>query len=396
MKSILNVFCSAITLLLIANSALADLRRDRDEIFYQLLKRPSDTSLMLDYARLSVDLNDYEAAVATLERYLDIYPSSIEARYELALAYFALGSNGVANYHLNILTESGALTPEEISAAKSYQAAIDNRENKFSFGGYAEVGGARLNESGETGTVFNLGLNSQIDMGDANQTKWVTDFKLDKISFGSSSASEQVSLSLTSGPVIRLSGNQLGSLLLPYVAASSTNALNTDYDRSLLGVGVSYKVPVSAQVSLFGGAELGYAKLRSSGESGDYYKGKLGATWQPTRQTQLLASYLINSFDVGRVGVDSNSNAFRLDVIHNFRPKFADRDWIFAAYAQSKDEKFDAPRSENAGAFGVSMKAFVGKNVYVKPSVSFYNRDSTAAGFGMKEKLFSLRIGVEF
>ena len=68
---------------LAATPVVADLASDRTAVFQQLLARPNDRSLMMQYARLSVEARDYEAAVSTLERVLDTDPASVEARYRL-------------------------------------------------------------------------------------------------------------------------------------------------------------------------------------------------------------------------------------------------------------------------------------------------------------------------
>ncbi|MGP1358875.1 hypothetical protein, partial [Roseicyclus sp.] len=46
----------------------AAISAERAAVFARMLDAPSDRALMLQYARLSVRMRDYEAAVSTLER----------------------------------------------------------------------------------------------------------------------------------------------------------------------------------------------------------------------------------------------------------------------------------------------------------------------------------------
>jgi hypothetical protein len=94
----------------------------RDAVFAQMLAAPADPVLMLEYARLSVRLRDFEAAASTLERLLDLQPDNAAARLELATAYFALGAYEVAEYHRPISSKRPPAT-----ATKRRPARIPTR-----------------------------------------------------------------------------------------------------------------------------------------------------------------------------------------------------------------------------------------------------------------------------
>jgi Flp pilus assembly protein TadD len=85
------------------------LEAERAAVFARMLDAPADRSLMAAYAQLSIQLRDYEAAAATLERLIDLEPANATARLELATAYFAMGNYPLAEYHLNAAAASGAL-----------------------------------------------------------------------------------------------------------------------------------------------------------------------------------------------------------------------------------------------------------------------------------------------
>jgi len=62
------------------------LTQQRDAVFQQLLEDPNDRDLMIRYAQLSVELREFEAAAATLERLVDQEPGNSVIRAELGIA----------------------------------------------------------------------------------------------------------------------------------------------------------------------------------------------------------------------------------------------------------------------------------------------------------------------
>ena len=59
--------------------AAQDVSATRDAVFQQMLADPSNREIMSEYARLSVQLRDFEAAAATLERLVDLDPANTPA-----------------------------------------------------------------------------------------------------------------------------------------------------------------------------------------------------------------------------------------------------------------------------------------------------------------------------
>ncbi|KKK63557.1 hypothetical protein LCGC14_2993080, partial [marine sediment metagenome] len=123
---------------------IAETSAERQTLFQAMLRDPADPDLMLQYARQAVKEQDFEAAVATLERLIDRDPASVEARSELAAAYFALGANEVALYHFKILQGSDALTPDQQRQMARYADEAQDRNAKSSFSGFAQAGFAVL------------------------------------------------------------------------------------------------------------------------------------------------------------------------------------------------------------------------------------------------------------
>ena len=86
-----------------ASEAKRDLRERQKALFEQLLAEPDNIDVMFAYAKVSIELEDYEAAISTLERLL-IYRQDIPLiRLELAVAYFNLGSYEVAKLYFDLV-----------------------------------------------------------------------------------------------------------------------------------------------------------------------------------------------------------------------------------------------------------------------------------------------------
>jgi Flp pilus assembly protein TadD len=122
-----------------AQSAAA-LEAERAAVFARMLDAPADRVLMAHYARLSIQLRDFEAAAATLERLIDLEPANATARLELATAYFAMGNYPLAEYHLNAAAASGALSPEQLASVEAYRGAAAERDAPSRFSGSVAAG----------------------------------------------------------------------------------------------------------------------------------------------------------------------------------------------------------------------------------------------------------------
>ena len=66
-----------------------------DMLYQQMLRNPADVDLTLAYAKLAVEMNDYEAAIPPLERLLLTAPTP-RLKLEIGILYFLLDSHEVA------------------------------------------------------------------------------------------------------------------------------------------------------------------------------------------------------------------------------------------------------------------------------------------------------------
>src|SRR5690554_579059 len=106
-----------------------------------MIRRPADLDIVFRYAELAIRLENYEAAIAALERLLLFNPDLPRVRLELGALYYRLGSYELARSYLNRALESEAV-PESVRArARTYLAEIDERTARHRFGGSILLGG---------------------------------------------------------------------------------------------------------------------------------------------------------------------------------------------------------------------------------------------------------------
>jgi hypothetical protein len=110
-----------------------DLQAERDRLFGEILKQPSNLDLLYAYAQVTIALGDYDAAIASYERMLIFNPDLPRVHLELGVLYFRAGSNQVARYHLELARNDPSATPQVKARVDEYLAAIDaaGSSNKF-------------------------------------------------------------------------------------------------------------------------------------------------------------------------------------------------------------------------------------------------------------------------
>ena len=109
------------------------LRVEQQAVFEQMFDKPDDLDLMFRYAIVSIQLEDLEAAISTLERML-IYNREIpRAHMELGAAYYRLGSYKTASYYFDNVLAFTDVPPQVRSRAEEFKRAIDQRTQKSVF-----------------------------------------------------------------------------------------------------------------------------------------------------------------------------------------------------------------------------------------------------------------------
>jgi tetratricopeptide (TPR) repeat protein len=111
----------------------AQLAARQQELLQVMLKRPDDLDTAFEYASISAQLGDYEAAISTFERMLVYAPGLPRVELELGVLYFRLGSFDAARYYFDAALKAPNVPPEVEEKVSVYLAAIDNREDPTKF-----------------------------------------------------------------------------------------------------------------------------------------------------------------------------------------------------------------------------------------------------------------------
>ncbi len=155
----------------VVGSGIADragLESRRQQLFQLMLADPSNLDLAFQYAALSEQVGDLEAAISTLERMLVFAPGLPRLQFELGVLYYRLGSWSTAKSYFTTVMQQPT-TPDDVrNQIGAYMAQIETREaGNHSFG---EIGvGLRYQTNANAGPdspfVTIGGLEFELDPG---------------------------------------------------------------------------------------------------------------------------------------------------------------------------------------------------------------------------------------
>lgn len=124
----------------IAVSSERQIQARRKILFQRMLEAPDDLDTAFEYAGLSIQAGDLEAAISTLERMLIFSPGMPRLQLELGLLYFRLSAYETARAYFEAAI-SGPDVPEEVRArVQNYLDGIHDAGKKTRLSGQARVG----------------------------------------------------------------------------------------------------------------------------------------------------------------------------------------------------------------------------------------------------------------
>jgi tetratricopeptide (TPR) repeat protein len=118
-----------------SGKALADIEAQRQALFQQILKDPSNVELTLKYAELSSEAGDLEGAISALERLLIYAPQVAQINYQLGILYMRLGAYAQASTDFKAALASPDATPEIKATAAQYIDIADKQQSGDYFTG---------------------------------------------------------------------------------------------------------------------------------------------------------------------------------------------------------------------------------------------------------------------
>ena len=99
---------------------LTDGQKELIALYSELLDNPTDISNTLKYAKLAVEIGDYEAAIPPLERLLLTNPNATKIMLELGVLYYMLDAHDVARGYFMDVKEQADAHEEMVQKADAY------------------------------------------------------------------------------------------------------------------------------------------------------------------------------------------------------------------------------------------------------------------------------------
>ena len=385
------VATTALSLLAIPGAAVA--QDTRDSLFQAMLADPNNPEKMLAFARAATAERDYEAVVSTLERLLDIEPGNTQARFELGVAYYALGSYELAEFHLRLLQEQspgGARAKQ----AGSYLDRIDGRKGDVAFRSEVAAGIAFTNDG--TAAALQGRFRWRADLGASNDHTWQTD-----LLFTGYAGEDDIStarLRFRTGPRFSADGLGFGVRIRPYVEYQLVD--DDDGDTfSTVGLGAQYFNAHSAQWSSF--ADLKFGSIMGSGgaSDGSFVAFVAGASYTPSRDMRFRLSVFASDHDADVAAERYERVGLRAEIRRAFSnpDKPGKRPSIATAYLQHSNLDYAVgAREDDIASLGGSYRTFLNDDVFIELGGRYTKRNSTVNGFDDSRAILSLLVGREF
>ncbi|WP_420862642.1 tetratricopeptide repeat protein [Algirhabdus cladophorae] len=365
----------------------------RAALFQQMLAAPGDTQAMLAFAKAATVDRDYEAVVSTLERLLDIEPDNAEARFELGVAYYALGSYELAQFHFNAVREQN---PSAVRAQQidGYLNRIDGRNGQNGLSGEIAVGAAHSDDGGLG--VVRGNLRWSVDLGQSDDHTWQTDLRASAYSGDDDLSTSR--FSLRTGPRFSVDGLAFGVRLRPYVEAEQISDSDGN-DYTTLSFGAQYFNAHSAQWSSFADLKFGSIDGSDGASDGSFTALAIGTSYTPSRATRIRLTAFYSDFDTDTDSESYSRKGLRADIKHAFSGAAfgANRPSIGTAYIQHSMVDYSSiDREDDITSVGVSYRQFLRGDVFVELGARYVNRSSSESGRDTSTPIVSLMIGSEF
>lgn len=415
------------------------LRARQNQLFDVLFEDPDDLDLMFDYALTSIALEDYEAAISTLERMLIYEPNLPRVRLELGAAYFRLGAYQTAEYYFASVREDPATPPEVAARVDRFLAEVDRRTRRNVVSGEVSAGvtystnanlgpndaevlvtfpGAddpaifRLDdddtEEGDVGFRALATIRHSYDLDRPRDDAWVTDFAGFTLHYADESSGDVDLASLRTGPRLALTAEQFGPTLRPFAEVDFVRSDN-DPLYATFGGGLEFTDSVGEGVGVFASVRSGYRDFFEDrdGFDGTTHRVVAGAAYAPTRDLVLRGS-IIGEADFADDDFNTNGEiGGRIGVLYSYAPglDFVDRPWVLRGFGQITGRFFDEPdpvvdpdesRRDRDFRLGVSHDFNLVDGWRLRAEVDALRRESNIRNFELDSVSGTLSVGYAF
>jgi tetratricopeptide (TPR) repeat protein len=118
----------------------AKVQARRDTLFQRMIEKPDDLDAAFEYAALSVQIGDLEAAISTLERMLVFAPGLPRLQLELGVLYYRLSAFETARSYFEAAVSAPDVPHEVRDKVGQYLGAIDKAGEATRFSGQLRTG----------------------------------------------------------------------------------------------------------------------------------------------------------------------------------------------------------------------------------------------------------------
>ncbi len=428
----LALIVSALPLVGRAQDTKDALRAEQTALFDAMSADVQNLDLMFRYAGVSARLQDYEAAISTLERMLVFVPDLPRVQLELGALYFNIGSYVIAErYFRNVLEADDLPAPVRARIAR-FRDEIVERTRKHRFSGKLETGlihdsnaalgptdreallfGRRAIRTGDlgesdTGVQVLAQITHRYDFGGQGNEFWRTDASFSGRRYQDVDEGASESFFLRTGPQLALDDTNFGPKIRPFLDATHVRIDDGRlYNEG--GIGFEYVEIFSNQWSAFGSARAAIREHTSNrvDEDGAILNVTAGLVWTPLRDLVVTGTLGVGS-DRAKADFESNSEAsIRVAASFDYDPglAIAGGKWRLSGYASAAFRAYDAPnpivtaretREDTDLRFGIRNVFKFHKGFYAALDASVLDRRSTISNFELDNIGVSAVLGYTF
>lgn len=418
----------------VAEAQVADLRARQTALGAALSESPADLELMFDYALVSMQIEDYEQAIATLERMLIFNPDLPRVRLELAVAYFRLGVYDVARFYFEGVN---ATTPPPAVADRiaEFLTEIDRRTARDTFSGFLAVGPlyttnanlgptdrqiradilggfgllpADADAAGDAGVRLVTSATHERDLGRPNDDAWITYAGYSALRFRREEDGDLDAVVFSTGPRFALDDEAFGAKARPHLSGGFVRSSNAPL-YAVGGAGVDYSETLDPQLSLFGTLSAEWRDFEQQRDTFDGLYGALfaGVAFAPVRAREYRAAALVRSDRTAEDYTSSSEAGLRLSFTEVFDVRETagfeafDLPWRGTLFGQLSHRSFDAPDPAVDGdstrrdldlRLGGRLLAPLRDNVAIAIDLGYFERFSGIRNYDLS----SIEIGVSY
>ncbi len=409
------------------------LRATQQDQFEAMFEDPDNVDLMFQYALTSIRLEDFEAAITTLERILIYSPNLPSVKVELGASYFRIGSYPVAKFYFDEVRNDDNAGPVLKERVQTYIDEIERRTRRSYFTGKvgmdavfttnANFGpedrnalllgtpvvltGAKVTSQSD----FGVGLVGQVshvyDLGLASGDTWRSDVAFSMVRFAETAVGATDVAVMRTGPRLSLDDDRYGPKLRPYAELSHVRFSN-DPLQSTIGAGFELTNTLNANMALFSDLRIAWVDNHVPtalvDQDGLSVRANVGLNYF-ANESLTLRGYALAEY-AGAETASEESCEFGIGGRATYRYDSgldaATRDWQViggarTVYRQFKDPGiFDPTRDRNDFDvwFHLGHKAFLADNFSVEARVEYFFRDSNIQNFDLDN--FTAKVGIRF